>query len=90
MGGGYGDGNWMWHDGYGWAGWFFGSMMGIVFLVLLIALIVVAVRYAGGQQGAGHQRRTRSAEVILSERLARGEIDGDEFRERMTALRDHR
>ena len=32
----------------------------------------------------------RAAEGVLAERFARGEIDDDEYRQRMTTLREHR
>ncbi|MGH2530578.1 MAG: SHOCT domain-containing protein [Actinomycetota bacterium] len=35
-------------------------------------------------------RGDSSARRILEERFARGEIDADEFRSRLTALEDHR
>jgi putative membrane protein len=86
-----------WHGPYMGA-WTLGSL---VFWVLVAAAIIVLVRvlsrgqgpqapYGGtrlyGQPGParGH---TTSAAQILAERFARGEIDEDEFHQRMAVLR---
>ena len=83
--------SWMWHGGYGWAGWLFVTIVGIVFVALVVTMVMLAVRYLGDRQdGAVQAARTPTPELILSERLARGDIDGDEFRERMNALREQR
>ncbi|MGZ4674961.1 MAG: SHOCT domain-containing protein [Acidimicrobiia bacterium] len=79
------------HHGFGWGG--------LVFVVLVIALIAVLVWLIVGLSrrpathaappaaplpgpGAGH-----GPEDILRERLARGEIDPDDFTARLNALR---
>ncbi len=65
--------------GGGWTGWF-GMVLGLVFLVLLIALAVWLFRvprWPGGQTPAAD--RHSQALAILEERYARGEIDRDEF-----------
>ncbi|PJE08363.1 MAG: hypothetical protein CK429_23720 [Mycobacterium sp.] len=89
-----GGGNgWMWNDGYGWGwgGWILTAVVAMVFFALLITAIVLVVRYlTGGRGGTGTSPRARTAEDLLAERLARGEIDDAEFRQRMTALREHR
>ncbi len=74
-----------WNNGWGWVGWL--TMM--VFMVGfwgLIAWAVIAV--ARGPSGTRHQQR--SAEDILAERFARGEIDHDEYTHRLDALRSTR
>lgn len=43
--------------------------------------------YGGAWGGTSASRR---ADDLLTERFARGEIDEDEFRRRMTLLREHR
>ena len=91
MGGWHDHETWMWQGGYGWAGWLFAAVVGIVFVALVVTMIMLAVRYLGDRQdGAAQAPRTPTPELILSERLARGDIDGDEFRERMSALREQR
>jgi putative membrane protein len=73
----------MMHDWYtGWGGMGFGPLFMIVPLILLIALIVILVRWLGGGRGDGARERTRSPREILDERLARGEIDHEEYQSR--------
>ena len=58
----------------------------LTMFLVLIALIVLAVwltrRYSFRQELSGVAR----ARGILAERYARGEIDGDEYRERLSQL----
>lgn len=65
--GGWGAGNMM--------GWYGGGIVMIFFWVLLIALIVWAVREAGGRN-AHHGSQVLN---ILKERYAKGEISKEEF-----------
>jgi putative membrane protein len=68
----------MW--GYGWPGMIFGPIMMIVFLGVLVALVVLAVRWIGGSGLGGAGAPSRNAALdILKERLARGKIDAQEF-----------
>ena len=53
----------------------------LIFLVLIVILAVVLVR------GAANGRSRGTADDILAERFARGEIDDDEYRRRRAALR---
>ncbi len=74
--------------GYGhmWGGgahWIFGPVMMILFVGLIVAVVVLIVRWLGGA-GA----RPKAAQDILEERFARGEIDKDEFEARRQALQD--
>lgn len=79
----------MW-DGGGMLHMFFGFLMMLLFLAILVGLVVLVVRWLGTSEhspfrhgsGAGH----RSALDILKERLAKGEIDVAEFEERRRAL----
>lgn len=77
-------------------GWGYG--LGILAMVLfwgaLIAAIIAMVRYLGRERRAGYPpeprvtpRQPPRAEEILAERFARGEIDADEYRERLDVLR---
>lgn len=75
----------MW-DGWGpagGAGWFFMVLAMITFWALVIGLVVWVVRQFRPASGQG-QRST--ALSILEERLARGEIDEEEFRRRKQTL----
>jgi putative membrane protein len=78
----------MYGQGFGWGWMWFG---GIVLLLILAALIVLIVRLSV----AGDSSRvtmpptpTSSARQIAEERLARGEITPDEFRQIARALED--
>ena len=71
----------MWHDGGGGGGWLLMGFMMVLFWTLVVGLIIWAVRghHAAPRQDAEQARR------ILDERLARGEIDVEDYR----ARRDH-
>lgn len=68
---------WSWNSGWAWL-WM------VVFWALVVAVIVFAVRRGG--DGAG----TRSAADVLAERYARGEINTDEYRDRLRVLDETR
>ena len=70
----------MWRGGHGMIG---GGLMMLVFWGVIIALIVVAVRWFADKDKASGS----SALSILEERFARGEIDEDEFKRRKAALK---
>jgi putative membrane protein len=82
----------------GWGGWIFGALATAAFWALLIIAIVWLVRAVGRQRiyegGPQHQPpgtyQAPAAETILAERFARGEIDEDEYRARLAALRGYR
>ena len=78
--------------GWGWGGWILMTLAMIVFWGVVITAIVVGVRsVSGGTSQRNHPSSDASrAESLLAERFARGEIDEEEFRRRMTALREHR
>jgi putative membrane protein len=76
-----------------WGGWFhmfFGFIMMLLFLGIVVVLIVLGVRWLGGSEHSpfrhGPGPGARNAFEILKERLARGEIDVAEFEERRRAL----
>jgi len=82
--------------GYGWE-WSWGMGFGMLFMVLFSVFIVAAAvwlvttltrpRDAGGNdRGAA----SSTAQSILGERLARGEIEIEEFRARKAALQEGR
>ncbi len=83
--GGYAEGYYghpmMWGEGYG----FFGVGMMVVFWGVLIVLAVLAVRWLM-ERGPGRSQST--ALDILKERLAKGEIDPDEYQARRKALEE--
>tara|TARA_R110000787_G_scaffold215896_1_gene325072 strand:- start:893 stop:1225 length:333 start_codon:yes stop_codon:yes gene_type:complete len=73
-----------------WGGWFMGPIMMIVFLAVAVIVVVLIVRWLNGSsQGDSYSHPVRPAQTpvdILKERLARGEIDRDEFEERRRLL----
>jgi putative membrane protein len=73
----------MW--GHGWGFWPAMMLMMVLFWGLIIAGIVVLVR-SFRNRGAGGA----PPEEALARRFARGEIDEDEYRRRLAALRASR
>jgi len=67
-------GGWWWVMGIGW----------LVFLAAIVVIVVLLVRQSGNRGGSGARSRP---EDLLAERLARGEIDEEEYRRRRDALR---
>ena len=78
--------------GWGWGGWILMTLAMVVLLGLVITGIVLGVRYLadGTSQRNRATSETNRVEDVLAERFARGEIDEDEFRRRMRALRELR
>lgn len=73
----------MWNYGFGW-GFPFMSIFWIIFWVAIIFLIF------GRHKKSRHwYNDDQSAEDILKERFAKGEIDEKEYKERLKVLRDH-
>jgi putative membrane protein len=76
----------MWWDGGPGPGfWIFGVVGGILFWVLLIMVIVMLVG-GRGESRAERPELRRPALDILEEHYARGEIDRDEYLERLSVL----
>jgi putative membrane protein len=72
----------MWWGG-GWYGMIFGPLFMILVLAVVVATVMLLVRWAGGQ---GQAPSHRTPLDILKERFARGEIDKDEFEERRRVI----
>lgn len=91
-----------WHDGWGGGGYWWVLLMVItmaIFWVGLLALAFAVFRREGHAGVGGPLGRPvppppppprPAPEEILAERLARGEIDTDEYRRRLDALRHGR
>ena len=76
---------WYWHAHDGGPGfWLWLSWM-VLFWGGLAAVGFYLLRRRPGGWHPGH-----TAESVLAERYARGEIDGDEYRERLAVLREGR
>jgi putative membrane protein len=67
----------------GW-GFLFGAFSNLIFLGLVVAGIVLLVRYLG--RTPGRTLWTPNPRQILAERFARGEIDEEEYRRRLRVL----
>lgn len=76
------DGNWDHHHGYGWVGALFMILTMVMFWGGLITLTVLLIR-----RSTHPSAEQDSARRILDERLARGEIDREEYEQRGQALR---
>jgi putative membrane protein len=76
-----------WHDhmddggGAGW--WVWGSLMMILMLGVVALVVWLIVRSTHVTEGG----RSSAAREILNERFARGEIDADEYHDRLSKLR---
>ena len=78
----------MYYYGGHMSGWdWFGTSVGmILFWGLLIAGIVLLVRYLRSDH-PGQAPTAATAEQVLAERFARGEINETEYRDRLASLR---
>jgi putative membrane protein len=72
--------------GYGDVGSWWMVLIAVLIPALVIAAIVVAVIYVSRAAHPAHVDRANTARSILEERFARGEIDEDEFKRRLTTL----
>ena len=74
--------------GNGMGGWDTALMVidNLVFWGLLIAGIVLLVSFTGRSAQAGPTGQPATPRQVLAERLARGEIDEDEYARRLKAL----
>lgn len=78
-----------WHGG---GFWFF--LIPLFWIALIVALVAIFGRRRrkmwaayGGPAGWHHAHATRSAESVLAERFANGDIDEKEYRARLEVLR---
>ena len=81
----------MYWYGSGMSGWGYALMTFslILFWGALIFGIVAVVRFAGrGARSSAASPLPRSPEGLLAERFARGEISEEEYRQRLSVLRD--
>lgn len=85
----------MWYggDGWGWAGWILMTVGMVAFWALVITAVVLGLRYLTGSGGTAASTAGAglpTAEDLLAQRFARGEIDDSEYRQRLGLLREHR
>lgn len=80
-----------WNDGHLSNGWGIVMMLGMLTIWVLVAFVIVRFVRSTGTPKAEDPRPTApatdGAEQILAERLARGEIEPQEYQARLTALR---
>jgi putative membrane protein len=74
-----------WDGGWGWGDWF-GMVAMMLFAVALVAVTVIVVVRAGVSRPGVR----RDAEDLLADRYARGEIERDEYADRLRTLRSAR
>lgn len=79
----------MWFgDGVSGWGWALMAVGMVLFWGLIITGVVVLVRYlARSEQSGGRSADRPTAEQVLAERFARGEIDEEEYRRRLETVR---
>jgi putative membrane protein len=79
----------MWHDwdDMGLWGWLMMGVGGLLWIVVVVAVVVLAVRYVGDRQAPPPAAQEPSALELLDRRLARGEIDVDDYERRRDAMR---
>lgn len=75
----------MWRGGHGgWGGWWWpGVVLMAVFMVIFVLVMVRMMRgtgMCGFRMGGSGRHATDDAERVLADRLARGEIDVDEYK----------
>jgi putative membrane protein len=78
-------------DDVGRGGHWWGWLIGLAVLAVIVGLVVWAVRRTTSHTQSGGPASPptrRSAEEVLTDRLARGEIEIEEYRQRLSALRD--
>jgi putative membrane protein len=79
-------------NGYAMSGWGWLLMtLGLLGFWALVAVVAVALLRRPGQsdqQRQPDQQPQPGAEEILAQRLARGEIDADEYRQRLQTLQE--
>jgi putative membrane protein len=75
----------MWNYGFGWGFPFF------PFVWILFWLLIVFLFWGRWHRWDKHShwQKEKSAEEILGERFAKGEIDEEEYSKRLTVLRKH-
>ena len=78
------------HMNSGWGVVMVLTAVGIWALVVVAVVALTRATRTPGEPSAPQPRPVTSAEQILAERLARGDIDPEEYRSRMDALGAHR
>jgi putative membrane protein len=78
------------HDGWSVGGWLLMVLVLLFFLALLATVVYLLLRgqeRPGPAEPRGHRPSLHTAEQLLAERYARGELDEEEYRHRREVLR---
>jgi putative membrane protein len=79
----------MYGNGFGWGWMWFGGVMLLVLILAALIILIVRTWTAGSSARGGQTPSTaNTARQIAEERLARGEITPDEFRQVARALEE--
>lgn len=73
---------WWWHGDWSWGAWLVMTLAMALFWGLVIWGVVTVARSAGPDR-----QHTDEPERILAQRFARGEIDVDDYQQRLEAMR---
>jgi putative membrane protein len=73
-------------NGNGW--WWIMGIVGLLIVIALVVIVVMTLQRSNVPRPEGSATTRRTADDLLSERFARGEIDEDEYRRRRDALRE--
>ncbi|MEV0412880.1 SHOCT domain-containing protein [Streptomyces sp. NPDC050448] len=81
----------MYWNGHGMSGWgWFTMTLSSILLTALVIGVVLLVLHVVGRGAVSHQDRAEpSAEQLLAQRFALGEIDDEEYERRLASLRRH-
>lgn len=77
----------MWHYGFFWGFPFF-PLFGLIFWVIVISLFWGRSRH-WDKHHDHHTHANKSAEDVLADRFAHGEIDEKEYEERLEVIKKH-
>jgi putative membrane protein len=83
----YGPG-WIGHDGGGPPFWPIFPLTWLLVWAAVITVVVLVLRRRRRMFGPSVMTATRTAETLLAERFARGELDDEEYRQRLETLRE--
>ena len=81
----YGWGN----NGWGAGMWIVMAISMLIFWAIVVFGVVALVRHFGHTHDEPTTGKSVGPEAILRERLARGDIDEEDFRQKLTVLREH-
>ena len=77
----------MWYHNMGWGAWTLMAIGMVTFWALVVWLVATLVREGPQKTATDTEPLTASAERILAERYARGDIDADDYHRLLEDLR---